>query len=83
MPRGWGQTFFSGAQQQEQQAQARTQGIPSEHEEKLPYFEGVRALKQAAQRGCGDSFSRDIQNPPGCIPVQPALGEPSLAEALD
>jgi len=45
------------------------------------FFEGDRALIQVAQRGCGASFSGDIQNPPGHGPVQPALGEPSLARA--
>ncbi|PKU43815.1 rna-directed dna polymerase from mobile element jockey- hypothetical protein [Limosa lapponica baueri] len=42
-----------------------------------------RALEQAAQRGCGVSICGDVQNPPRCIPVQPALGEPALSGGLD
>ena len=38
---------------------------------------------QVAQRGCGFSFSGDIQNTPGQGPVQPALGDPALAGRLD
>ncbi|PKU48213.1 rna-directed dna polymerase from mobile element jockey- hypothetical protein [Limosa lapponica baueri] len=47
------------------------------------YFEGARTLEQAAQRRCGVSFSGDVQNPPGCVPVQPAVDEPALSGALD
>jgi len=35
--------------------------------------QSYRALKQAAQRG-GGVFSEDTENPPGFLPVQPALG---------
>ena len=48
-----------------------------ECERALLYCEGDRALGQVAQRGCGVSFSADIQTPPGCGPVQRALGDPA------
>ncbi|PKU45061.1 hypothetical protein llap_4628 [Limosa lapponica baueri] len=38
------------------------------------FFEGAST---GAQRGCGASFSGDIQKPPGCVPVQSAVGEPA------
>jgi len=41
--------------------------------------QGDGALAQAAQGGCGVSFSGDIPDPPGCDPVQPALGDPASA----
>jgi len=41
------------------------------------------ALEQAAQGGCGVSFSRDIQDPPGQGPVQPAVGNPASVGGLD
>ena len=81
MSRGWGQTLFSGAQRQDkgQQAQTEAQEVPAEHEEELLPSEGDGALAQAAQGGCGVSFSGDIQDPPGRGPVQPAVGDPVLA----
>jgi len=57
-------------------------GAPSQHEEELLYFEGGGALEPAAQRGCGVSFFGDIQNLPGCSPVQPAVGDPALARGF-
>ena len=85
MSGGWGQTLFSGAQQQDngQRAQTEAQEVPSEHEEELLPSEGDGALEQAAQGGCGVSFSGDIQDPRGQGPVQPALGDPASSGGLD
>ena len=85
MSGGWGQTLFSGAQWQDkgQWAQTETWEVPSEHEEELLPSEGDGALEQAAQGGCGFSFSGDIQDPPGQCPVQPAVGDPASAGRLD
>ena len=85
MSGGWGQTLFSGAQQQDkgQRAQTEAEEVPSEHEEELLCSEGDRALEQAAQRGCGVSFSGDIQDPPGQGPVQSAVGDSASAGGLD
>ena len=65
----------SGTQRKDEKqcAQTETQAVLSECEEKL-YCESDRALEWAAQRGCRVSFSGDIQNPPGCFPMQTALG---------
>ena len=41
------------------------------------------ALEQAAQWGCGASFSGDIQDPPGRSPVQPAVDDPASGGGLD
>jgi len=56
--------------------------FPSEHEEELLPSEGDGAMAQAAQGGCGVSFSGDIQDPPGQGPVQPAVGDPTSAGGL-
>ena len=57
--------------------------FPPEHEEELLHFDGDGALEQAAQGGCGVSFSGDIQDPPGQGPVQPAVDDPASAGGLD
>ena len=81
MSGGWGQTLSSGAQEQDkgQQAQTEAEEVPAEHEEELLPSEGDGALAQAAQGGCGVSFSGDIPDLPGQGPVQPALGDPASA----
>jgi len=85
MSRGRGQTLFSGAQQQDkgQRAQIEAQEVPPEHKEELLHFEDDGTLAQAAQGGCGVSFSGDIQDPPGQGPVQLAVSDPALAGGLD
>jgi len=64
-------------------AQTEAQEVPSEYEEELLHSESDRALEQAAQGGCGVSFSGDIQDPPGQCPVHPAVGYPAFAGGLD
>ena len=64
-------------------AQTKAEEVPSEHEEELLPSEGDRALEQAAQGGCGVSFSGHIQDPPGQGPLQPTVGDPALARGLD
>ena len=49
----------------------------------LLHSEGDGALAQAAQGGCGFSFSGDIQDPPAQGPVQPSLGDPASAGGLE
>jgi len=59
-------------------SQTEAEEVPAEHEEEL-HSEGDGALAQAAQGGCGVSFSGDIQDPSGRGAVQPALGDPAWA----
>ena len=66
-----------------QWAQTEAQEVPSEHEEELLHSEGDGALEQAAQGGCGVSFSGNIQDPPGQGPLKPAVGDPALVVGLD
>ena len=56
-------------------AQTEAEEAPAEPEEELLPSEGDGALAQAAQGGCGVSFSGDI---PACA-VQPAVGDPAWA----
>ena len=84
MSAGWGQTLFSGAQQQDKGQWAQTEAweVPSEHEEELLPSEGDGALEQVAQGVCGVCFTGEIQNPAGRGPVQPAVGDPASAGGL-
>jgi len=83
---GWGQTLFKTqtlpsdrTRGNGQRAQTEAEEVPSEHEEEFLPSEGDGALEQAAQGGCGVSFSADIQDLPGQGPVQPAVGDPASA----
>ena len=63
-----GTTLFSDMQQQKKGSQTKAWEAPSECEEKCLYFEGDRALEEAAQKGYEVS-SGDIQNPSECFPI--------------
>ena len=56
---------------------------PAEDKEELLHSDGDGALAQAAQGGCGVSFSGDIPDPPGQGPLQPTVGDPASAGGLD
>jgi len=80
-----GPNSFQWCQRQDkgQRAQTEAEEVPSEHEEEFLPSEGDGALAQAAQGGCGVSFSGDIQDSPGRGAVQPAVGDPASAGGLD
>jgi len=82
---GWGQALFSSAQRPDkgQWAQTEAQEVPAEHEEEFLPSEDDGALEQAAQGGCGVSFSGDIQDLPGQGPLQPTVGDAASAGGLD
>ena len=69
--------------EQGQRAQTEAEEVPAEPEEELLPSEGDGALAQAAQGGCGVSFSRDIPDLPGQGRLQPALGDPASAGGLN
>ena len=85
MSGGQGHSLSSGAQRQDKGQWAQTEAweAPAEPEEELLPSEGDGVLEQAAQGGCGVSFSGDIQDPPGRGPAQPAVGDPASAGGLD
>jgi len=82
---GWGQALFSSVQRQDkgQWSQTEAQEVPSEHEEEFLPSESDGALEQAAHGGYGFSFSGDIQDPPGRVPLQPTVGDDASAGELD
>ena len=47
--------------------------VPNDRARVILYFEGARALEQAAHWDCGVCFSGDIHNLPERFPIQPAL----------
>ena len=83
--RKMGQALFGSARQQDkgQQAQTEAEEVPAEHEEELLPSEGDGALAQAAQGGCGVSFSGVIPALPGQGPLQPTVGDRASAGGLD
>lgn len=75
-------------QNKKQQMQTEIQKIPSDCEERLLHLGGYRVILRVTEhldtlpRSCEVSFSKDVQNQPGCDPVQPAVHDPALAEVF-
>lgn len=69
MWRGWDHVRFVGAHWQKQE-QTGKQRVQFEHEEKLLNFKVTEHWNRLSWC-CGVPFSRDIQNQPGHLPVQP------------
>ncbi|KFV71411.1 L-fucose kinase, partial [Dryobates pubescens] len=78
--RGWGQALLSGAQDKGQWA--GTQEAPFEQEEELVWCEGAGGLEQAAQRGCGVSFSGQLQPLLAIVTLGKLLWVPCLSRGL-
>lgn len=72
---GHGQPLFSGlkGQNKGKWPEIGAYEILLQYAKELLHSKG--ALEQAAQGGCGFSFSRDIQDPPAHLHVQPAVGD--------
>ena len=68
---------------------AKLQRVSDQYQIKLEDMkEGYNMAQEYIQgrqdfRGCGVSFSGDIQDPPGQGPVQPAVGGPAVTGELD
>jgi len=56
--------------------------VPFQYVKELIYGEGDGGLEQAAQGRCRFSFTGDIKDLPGRLPVQPAVGS-QLCRGLD
>ena len=71
---GWGQTFFNGDQRQSkgQWAQTVTLEVPYEHEENLITLSVIKHWNKLT-REVSEAPSLNIQDPCGCLSVQPTL----------
>lgn len=68
-PSGWGQVLLSGATEHRTMSTNWDIGSSIWTSGKLLYVEGDRTMEQAAKRGYRVSFTENIQNPPGHIPL--------------